>query len=209
MSATTRSSPLPSTLSPSAVAATREAISPAAGAAHAVGDGEQRRLADPGVLVAPALPARDWRGRCCVRRSIMPRTSGRSRRRERGRRPRSLRALESRTPLTKVPFVEPTSSIQTPSRRGSTRACCAEAKSSPSRLTSFGPPRPIEMPLGVEHELGVLVDRGALEDDEAAHVQLGLGRRPTAAASRGPSTKLSCGRRRSRLAVRTIRQMKR
>ena len=39
----------------------------------------------------------------------------------------SLRARLSRTPLTNVPLVDPTSSIQTPSRRGSTRAWFAEA----------------------------------------------------------------------------------
>src|SRR4029450_10286457 len=50
----------------------------------------------------------------------------------------SLRARLSRTPLTNVPLVDPTSSIQTPSRRGSTRAWFAEAEASPSGGAAVG-----------------------------------------------------------------------
>src|SRR5207245_5966085 len=39
----------------------------------------------------------------------------------------SLRGRSMRTPFTYVPFVEPRSCTQTPSRRGSTRTCRADA----------------------------------------------------------------------------------
>ena len=107
------------------VAATRSDLA-ASRAAHPVGDREQRRMADPGILVAPAPAARMERP---VLRpdGLMSRTSGRSRPRERGRRRQACAPGSSRTPFTKVPFVDPTSSIHTPSRRGSTRAWFADA----------------------------------------------------------------------------------
>ena len=95
-------------------------------AAHPVRDREERRMADPGVLVSAAPPPRMREPRAPPElahvsnlRSVPP---------TRTRSPAaSLRARLSRTPLTNVPLVDPTSSIQTPSRRGSTRAWFAEA----------------------------------------------------------------------------------
>ena len=100
-------------------------------AAHAVGDGEERRRDDVRVLVPAPLLARVARARVRRRRSL-PRTSARSRRRARRRRSTSLRGRSMRTPFTNVPFVEPRSCTQTPSRRGSMRTCRADANSSPS-----------------------------------------------------------------------------
>ena len=95
-------------------------------AAHAVGHGEERGMADPGVLVAPTLAARVGKAGAAAKsahasnlRSVSP---------TRTRSPAaSFRARLRRTPFTNVPFVEPVSSIHTPSRRGSTRAWFADA----------------------------------------------------------------------------------
>ena len=85
------------------------------GAAHAVGDREQRRVADEGVLVAAPLAAGVGLA-VALRRSrlrassVTARTAGQSRRSARRRRgPTAARAVR-RMPLTNVPFVEPASS---------------------------------------------------------------------------------------------------
>ena len=62
--------------------------------------------------------------------TLIPRTSARSRRRARRRRSTSFRGRSMRTPFTNVPFVEPRSCTQTPSRRGSMRTWRADANSS-------------------------------------------------------------------------------
>ena len=89
-------------------------------ASHAVRDCEERRLADERVFVAPALAARvrDTRHVAQPHRSYRSSVSP-----TRTRSPlASFRGFVSRAPLTNVPFVEPTSSTQTPSRRGWKRA---------------------------------------------------------------------------------------
>ena len=62
---------------------------------------------------------------------------------------------------------------------------------------------------GVELEVLALVEVRALDDDEPAGVRARPRRRARRRPAAGARMKLSCGRRRSRLAVRTIRQMKR
>ena len=100
-------------------------------AAHAVGDREERRRDDVRVLVPPALLARVARA-ARTAPTLMPRTSARSRRRGRRRRARACAAGRCGRRSRSVPFVEPRSCTQTPSRRGSMRACRADANSSPS-----------------------------------------------------------------------------
>jgi hypothetical protein len=50
-----------------------------------------------------------------------------------------------RTPFTNVPLVEPRSTSQAPSWRGSMRACAEDANSSSPSATWFSSVRPIEM----------------------------------------------------------------
>src|SRR5204863_5998706 len=110
------------------------------GSADPVRDREQRRLTDVRVLVVAPPPARV--GRCgapldshaSYLSSVSP---------TRTMSPGVSRfGCFSRIPFRYVPFVEPMSSSQTPSRRGSTLACCDEAYSSCSSWTSFWAPRP-------------------------------------------------------------------
>src|SRR5215204_5884172 len=171
-------------------------------AAHPIGDREHRRLDDVGVLVvAPLAP------RMCGEpdvhasnlRSVSPTriTSPET----------SFLGPSSFIPFTKVPFVEPTSSTQTPSRRGSTRAWCADANSSSPSSMSFSEERPSVT--GAESSVRSLSTFSAgLERTTRLPVRA-RGPRPAAAACCGASTKLSCGSRTSRATVRTIRQMKR
>src|SRR5205823_343263 len=105
-----------------------------------VGDREQRGAADVRILVVPALAPRIG-ARVALSelhgsnlRSVSPiRTTSPA---------TSRRSRVSRIPLTNVPFVEPMSSTQIPSRRGSKRAWRVEAYSSPEIGTSLFAPRP-------------------------------------------------------------------
>src|SRR5206468_12714892 len=98
-------------------------------ASHPIGDSEERRLADVGVLVAPAPAAgvgddRDVPepGHASNLRSVSPTRTTSPRLSRRGR--------SSRVPFRNVPLGEPRSWTQTPSCRGSKRAWRAEANSS-------------------------------------------------------------------------------
>ncbi len=114
-------------------------------------------------------------------------------------------------PFRKVPFVEPRSCTQTPSWRGSKRAWRADANSSVAIGMSFWfAAADRELRASSSSKSSPLGEVGALHDDEPPGVQrprLREACRP--APADGASTKLSCGSRRSRLAVRTIRQMNR
>ena len=99
------------------------------GAPHPVGDGEQRGLADEGVLVAPAHAARVRQPRdgdelhATTRSVVSP---------MRSRSPSVSRSRPSmRRPFTKVPLRESRSTTHNPSRSASTRAWLADAYSSP------------------------------------------------------------------------------
>ena len=101
-------------------------------AAHAVGDRERaaaRRRSSPrcGAASGPTFDSARRRGQI-----LIARTSGRSRRSRTTSPGTSRRSPVRRMPFTKVPLVEPMSSTYTPSRRGSKRAWCAEANSSPA-----------------------------------------------------------------------------
>jgi len=94
-------------------------------AAHPVRDREERRAQDERVLVLTALPSRVGRRRGLAElhgsnlRSVSPtRTTSPA---------ASRRSRVTRMPFTNVPFVEPMSSTQIPSRRGSIRAWRVEA----------------------------------------------------------------------------------
>ena len=78
----------------------------------------------------------------------------------------SLRSRVSRIPFTKVPFVEPMSSIQTPSRRGSNRACRVEAYSSAGQSDVVVRPAADRQRMRVEREGVALLEHGAREHDE-------------------------------------------
>src|SRR4029453_18721881 len=91
------------------------------GAPHPVGDREERRFEDVRILVVATSPPRMRQRRSASQfywsylKAVSPTriTSPGS----------SLLGCVSLTPFTKVPFVEPRSSNQTPSRLGSMRAC--------------------------------------------------------------------------------------
>src|SRR5262249_32873463 len=110
-------------------------------AAHPVGDGEERRLADEGVFVAAPLPAGvgaaerlDDRDHDSYLRSVSPiRTTSPG---------ASRRSRVTRMPFTYVPFVEPMSSSHTPSRLISKRAWRPEAYSSAAGVRWLFGPRP-------------------------------------------------------------------
>jgi hypothetical protein len=120
----------------------------------------------------------------------------------------SRRGRSIRVPFTNVPFVEPRSCTQTPSRRGSKRACRADANSSPSSGTSFCPPRP--MVSGAESSSTLVPSASAgLLTTTRRPVWIAGCRAPSPSTSPGRRMKLSCGSRTSRLALRTIRQMNR
>src|SRR5262249_20825874 len=104
------------------------------GAAHPVCDREQRRLDDICVLVTPPLASgirdpTDATDHCSYLRSV---SSTRTTSPCVSRRGRSRRA-----PFRNVPFVDPRSCTQTPSCRGSKRACRAETYSSCAIAMSF------------------------------------------------------------------------
>ena len=86
----------------------------------------------------------------------------------------SRRGVVTRAPLTNVPFVEPRSSTQTPSRRGSKRACRAEANSSPSSGT---------------------VVLAAAADRDRHRVDRDLARPPSSAGLLRTTSSARCGRR--------------
>jgi hypothetical protein len=98
-------------------------------------------------------------------------------------------------------LVEPVSETQTPSRRGSIRAWRAEAKSSVSAMSLSA-----LLPIESARESS---PRFRPSGKTSRPVEIGLAAPTSPAACSGESTKLSCGSLRSRLAVRTIRQMKR
>src|SRR6266508_689380 len=173
--------------------------------AHAVRHREQRRLDNVGVLVmAPLAPrmrrtgvARD--SHCSNLRSVSPiRTTSPG---------VSLRGRSIRVPLTNVPFVEPMSSTQTPSRRGSMRACLADTNSSSCSSMSFGEPRPTVSGAESSWNSSPSSSAGLLSTTRVARVGAGCWTRPAAAAWPGARMKLSCGRRTSLAALRTMRQM--
>ena len=146
-------------------------------ASHAVRDREERRPADIRVLVATPLPPRVGPG--CIApqlqgsnlRSVSPmRTTSPG---------TSRRSRVNRIPFTKVPFVEPMSSIQTPSRRGSSRAWRVDEYSSSGSDTSFVAPRPIVIGCESSADAVTLVERGALQDDQPPGLTGGgLGQQP-------------------------------
>ena len=97
-------------------------------------------------------------------------------------------ALEPPMPFTKVPFVEPSSSTQTPSARGSNRACRAEAYSSPLSSRSLFAARPTVSAGASSGAALAGAERRAADDDEAAaaaSVQAG----EAACRARAPSTR--------------------
>ena len=103
---------------------------------------------------------------------------------------RRSRAPFRRAPLTNVPFVEPRSSTQTPSGRGSMRACRAEANSSRVEPDPASASRPATI-RGASPRSCFPAQLEARQHDEAA------GRTPSSArsaeASAAPRTMLSCG----------------
>src|SRR6266516_7943849 len=172
------------------------------GAAHAVGDGKERRLADVGVLVPAPLatgirdhPYMSETRHCSYLRSVSPTRTMSPRASRRGR--------SSRVPLRYVPFVEPRSCTQTPSWRGSKRAWRAEAYSSVSIAMSFWPPRPMVSPAELSSKSSPS-SRSGLFTTTRRPVR-GPGREVCSPAVAGARMKLSCGRRRSRAPVRTMR----
>ena len=133
-------------------------------AAHAVGDREQRRPHDERVLVLPALPSGVGRDGVAPElhvsnlRSVSPmRTTSPG---------ASRRSRVSRMPFTNVPFVEPMSSTQIPSRRGSMRAWRVDAYSSSGSGMSFVRPRPNVIDCVSSDDLVAVAERGAREHDE-------------------------------------------
>src|SRR5436190_2788273 len=174
-------------------------------ASHAVRDGEERRLDDVGVLVVPPRATRIGDGcgagdHWSYLRSVSPMRMMSPCVRRRG--------CSSRAPFRYVPFVEPRSCTQTPSWRGSKRAWRADANSSERIGMSFCPPRPIVS----------CAESSSKSWPSARSALLTTTSRPVTGPRRagwtpawldGARMKLSCGRRRSRLAVRTMRQMKR
>src|SRR5262249_11716747 len=109
-------------------------------AAHAVGDGEERRLEHVGVLVPEPTPPGVRDHGCPPDPHVSSRSSVSP---TRPTSPGRSSPLEvTREPLTKVPFVEPRSCIQTPSAAASICACCPDANSSPSIETPLPGARP-------------------------------------------------------------------
>src|SRR6266545_8295832 len=166
-------------------------------AAHAVGDREQGRLDDVRVLVVPACAARirdggDSPDHLSYLRSVSPtRTMSPS---------VSRRGCSRRAPLRYVPFVDPRSCTQAPSCRGSNRACRADAYSSAPIAMSFCPPRPL-VSCAESSSKSWPSSRSALFTTTSRPVCGPRRAACTPAGEDGARMKLSCGSRRSRLAV--------
>ena len=101
------------------------------------------------------------------------------------------------------------SSTQTPSRRGSKRAWRAEANSSPSRPRSFWLERPIVTGAEFSRSSWPSATDGLFSTVSVPLPAVRSAASCFASGLEGASTKLSCGSRRSRAAVRTILQMNR
>ena len=117
----------------------------------------------------------------------------------------------TRAPLTNVPFVEPTSSTQRPSGRGSSSAWRVETKSSPSSRIAFSPPRPRRVGTfssTVRPDCSAGLSSTSMRATGAWTT--GSYRERSSFASWALSTIDSCGaERRSRVTERTTDQMKR
>jgi hypothetical protein len=121
-----------------------------------------------------------------------------------------MRAPSTFSPLTKVPFVEPVSTTQSPPARASKRAWCPDTNVSRSSRISFPAARPNDT--GAE-STAITRPSASTELERTTSRGRGCSRR-SSAMSAGERMTLSCAppagcpARRSRPALATIRQMK-